>query len=294
MGRDLHHDRIQTVSAHVRGPDHVLARDVDVRLRALGVVIAAAWCVQVGHDRGHHHHVTGAVEAVADDLVGPGDLHPGCVAVADILLLGRHARHGVPVGHVSCVRAPVGHRIDELARQRGLAQLPHPDRAGHADMGYGYMVAEDNWAPLPGGARMWKLGQTSLTGQLVYSMTDWSADAGHMAHGNSVPGVAPEQQYVCNSNATRVQVARSNEIVCYRLDSSGDVMVVAPVMTDLDAPGGGDDYSKRPKANIDVTGQYMIWTTNMGGNRLDAIVVKVPSHLLSGTGLDVTCLLYTS
>jgi hypothetical protein len=179
-------------------------------------------------------------------------------------------------------------RIIDLTTGTETLLMDQAGAAGHADMGYGYMVAEDNWAPLPGAIRMWKLGQTSLTGQLVYSMTDWSADAGHMAHGNSVPGVAPEQQYVCNSNATRVQVARSNEIVCYRLDSSGDVMVVAPVMTDLDAPGGGDDYSKRPKANIDVTGQYMIWTTNMGGNRLDAIVVKVPSHLLSGTGLDVT------
>jgi hypothetical protein len=65
-------------------------------------------------------------------------------------------------------------------------------------------------------------------------------------------------------------------------------MVVAPVMTNLDAPGGGDDYSKRPKGNLDVTGRYFIWTTNLGGNRLDAFVVKVPSQLLSGTGLDVT------
>lgn len=179
-------------------------------------------------------------------------------------------------------------RIIDLQTGTERLLLDQAGAAGHADMGYGYMVAEDNWAPVPGAMRMWKLDQTPLTGQLVYSMIDWGADAGHIAHGNAVPGVAPEQQYVCNSNATRVQLPRSNEIVCYRLDSSGDVAIVAPVMTDLNAPGGGDDYAKRPKGNLDVTGRYFIWTSNMGGNRLDAFVVKVPSHLLSGTGVDVT------
>jgi hypothetical protein len=55
-------------------------------------------------------------------------------------------------------------------------------------------------------------------------------------------------------------------------------------MTDLDAPGGadfdGDDYEQTPKGNLDVTGRYFIWTTNMGGDRLDAFLVKVPAQLL--------------
>jgi hypothetical protein len=55
-------------------------------------------------------------------------------------------------------------------------------------------------------------------------------------------------------------------------------------MTDLDAPGGGrDDYNKLPKGNLDVTGQYFIWTSNVGGNRLDAFIVKVPGHLLGAS-----------
>ena len=58
------------------------------------------------------------------------------------------------------------------------------------------------------------------------------------------------------------------------------VLVVAPVMTNLDAAGGGDDYSKLPKGNLDRTGQYFIWTSNAGGNRLDAFIVKVPVQRL--------------
>jgi hypothetical protein len=179
-------------------------------------------------------------------------------------------------------------RIIDLQTGTETLLLDQNGAAGHADMGFGYMVAEDNWASLPGAVRRWTLGQTPITSQLVFSATDWRVDAGHITHLNARPGVAPEQQFACNSNATRVQLPRSNEIVCYRLDSSQDVAVVAPVMTNLDASGGGDDYSKRPKGNIDVSGQYFIWTSNMGGPRVDAFVVKIPSHLLTGTGLDVT------
>jgi hypothetical protein len=57
------------------------------------------------------------------------------------------------------------------------------------------------------------------------------------------------------------------------------VLAVAQVMTDLDAPGGrdddGDDYEQMPKGNLDVTGRYFIWTTNLGGGRLDAVLVKI-------------------
>jgi hypothetical protein len=71
--------------------------------------------------------------------------------------------------------------------------------------------------------------------------------------------------------------------VCFPLDGSLRVLVVAPVMTDLDAAGGGDDYAKAPKGNLDVTGQYFLWTSNAGGGRLDAFIVKVPSQQLTGT-----------
>jgi hypothetical protein len=58
--------------------------------------------------------------------------------------------------------------------------------------------------------------------------------------------------------------------------------VVGQVMTDLNAAGGGsDDYNKRPKGNLDVTGRYFIWTTNLGGARLDAFIVKIPAERLT-------------
>ncbi|HSC57074.1 MAG TPA: hypothetical protein VLC51_07705 [Nitrospira sp.] len=57
---------------------------------------------------------------------------------------------------------------------------------------------------------------------------------------------------------------------------------MAPVITDLNAAGGEDDYGKAPKGNLDITGRYFIWTTNIYSPHLEAFVVKVPSEVLFG------------
>lgn len=158
--------------------------------------------------------------------------------------------------------------------------------AGHSDIGFGYMVAEDNFNPQPGAVRVWQFdgdlrgGQpasNSGQGALVYQLSSWSGGLGHLAHGNSKPGMPIEQQMACSSNANRQSLPRINEIVCYRLDGSLNALIVAPNMVDLNAAGGGtDDYWKMPKGNLDVTGEYFIWTANAGSGRLDAYIVRVP------------------
>jgi hypothetical protein len=162
--------------------------------------------------------------------------------------------------------------------------------AGHSDNGYGYMVYADNWNNLPNAIRVFQFGTDQLQAPLVYNNIDWSVAApAHVSHSNAKPGTPIAQQYACGSGANRINSNRANEILCFRLDTSLDVLVVAPVMTDLDASGGGSDaYSKLPKGNLDPTGQYFIWTTNMGGSRQDAFVVKVPSQLLTGSSAGDT------
>ena len=86
------------------------------------------------------------------------------------------------------------------------------------------------------------------------------------------------RQFACGSNADRSAI--QNEVVCFKLDGSRQQLVVAPVMTNMDAAGGGIDYVKFPKGNLDITGQYFIWTSNLSDNRLDAFLVKVPYQLL--------------
>jgi hypothetical protein len=177
-------------------------------------------------------------------------------------------------------------RIIDL--QTGTEQLlTDPNgAAGHSDLGFGVMVAEDNYHSRPGAVRLWNLAAdmrgghpASAAGQgvLVYEMTAWSTGVGHIAMGGVRPGAAISTQRACASNASRLDLPRINEIVCFALDGSLNTTIVAPNLSDLNAAGGGaDDYSKLPKGNLDVTGEYFIWTANAGANRLDAFIVHVP------------------
>jgi hypothetical protein len=148
-------------------------------------------------------------------------------------------------------------------------------------MGHGYVIGADNWNSLPSAILDWEFARNPLSGRMVFHSPNWTAPAAnHISHTNARPDLPLAQQYACGSAATRASGVWGNEIVCFRLDNSFDVLVVAPVLTNLDAAGGGDDYAKMPKGNLDVTGRYFLWTSNAGGSRLDAFLVKVPAQLL--------------
>ncbi len=175
-------------------------------------------------------------------------------------------------------------RIINLETGHERILLDRDGAAGHSDMGFGYMVAADNWANDANTQKFWDFTADVLEGTRVYHNADWDVAAPqHVSHSNAIAGTPPEQQFACGSSVNRNNRAHANEVICFQLDGSDEALVVAPVMTDLDATGGGDDYAKAPKGNLDVTGQYFIWTSNMGGSRLDAFLVKVPGHLLTGT-----------
>ena len=184
-------------------------------------------------------------------------------------------------------------RIVDLQTGVERVLLDENGAAGHSDLGYGYMVAEDNFNSQPGAVRVWRFdhdvtgGQPAADaaqGKLVYQLASWNSGLGHVAHSNSKGGMALEQQVACVSNASRQNLPRVNEIVCFRLDGSLNALVVAPNLSDLNASGGGgEDYNKLPKGNLDVTGQYFIWTANAGSGRLDAYIVRVPVERLGLT-----------
>ncbi len=184
-------------------------------------------------------------------------------------------------------------RIIDLETGAEQVLLDQNGAAGHSDIGYGYMVAEDNFNAQPGAVRVWRFDMDMRGGQpasergqgtLVYQLASWTSGLGHLAHGNSRAGLSLEQQMACSSNAHRQSLPRVNEIVCYRLDGSLNTLVVAPNLADLNASGGGsEDYWKMPKGNLDVTGEYFIWTANAGSGRLDAFIVRVPMDRLGGS-----------
>ena len=184
-------------------------------------------------------------------------------------------------------------RIVDLDTGVEQVLLDENGAAGHSDIGHGYMVAEDNFNAQPGAVRVWRFDMDMRGGQpasergqgtLVYQLASWNSGLGHLAHGNSRADIGLEQQMACSSNAHRQSLPRVNEIVCYRLDGSLNTLIVAPNLADLNASGGGgEDYWKMPKGNLDVTGEYFIWTANAGSGRLDAFIVRVPMERLGAS-----------
>lgn len=162
--------------------------------------------------------------------------------------------------------------------------LDEDGAAGHSDLGHGYMIAADNWADNANTWKLWDFSQNELKGVRVYHNNDWSVSSpNHVSHTNARAGVSARNQHACGSSASQGSGPHANEIVCFNLDGSGSSLVVAPVMTDMNASGGGDNYAKSPKGNLDVTGRYFFWTSNTGGSRLDAYIVRIPDHLLGGS-----------
>ncbi len=154
---------------------------------------------------------------------------------------------------------------------------------GHSDLGHGYMIAADNWANEANTQLLWKFDEYPMQGKRLYYNNEWSRQApAHVSHTNSVAGLSPNNQFACGSSAHQGNSAHANEIICFGLTGSGETLVVAPVMTDMNSSGGGSTYGKAPKGNLDVTGRYFIWTSNMRSSRLDTFMVKVPAHLLPG------------
>jgi hypothetical protein len=181
-------------------------------------------------------------------------------------------------------------RIVDLSTEAVTTLSASQGALGHLDMGYGYAVGADTQNAQANATILVEFPLAGQPGPVVHFNKRWDLiAANHVAHGNAVPG-PPQAQYACGSNASRV-ADMADEIVCFPLDpernadGSLDVLAVGQVMTDLDAAGGGDldgdDYEQRPKGNLDLTGQYFIWTTNLGGGRLDAFLVKIPVERLT-------------
>jgi len=100
---------------------------------------------------------------------------------------------------------------------------------GHADMGFGYALGMDNWNSMPGAAITFSL-PGSLKGPTVYYSNNWSMNpVNHLSHLNAKAGLAMNQQFACGSNLD--YGAAQNEVVCFRLDTTHDQLIVAPVMS---------------------------------------------------------------
>ena len=162
-------------------------------------------------------------------------------------------------------------RIIDLETGAEATRVGETSRNGPSDTGYGYLIApEASRGPSGAAVRIWPF-DASARGRVVYQAPSPIEDLRHIAHSNARPGVEITRQFACGVARTTQRTSGADEIVCFRLDGSRRVRVVAPIL------------SERPSGELDATGQYYVWVSTMGGVRADAFLVKVPAaDLLSG------------
>ena len=208
----------------------------------------------------------------------------------------------------TCATCDLDTVVEDLQTGQQQILLKQSGGGSHYAMGYGSEIEADAWS-VPNAWRYWDLSQPltqglslgtgGLTqGGLLYHDLDWNVfEPSHVSWENAVPSTTTpiNKQYACGGGyPSTVNAPHVNEINCFLLDDSvpsaaEQVLVVAPTMTDMNATGGNatcpgcEGYAKDPKGNIDPTGQYFFWTSNMGGGRMDAFIVKIPSQVLTGS-----------
>jgi hypothetical protein len=113
-------------------------------------------------------------------------------------------------------------RIIDL--QTGVEQtlIDAKGAGGHSAVGFGFMIAEDNFNAEPGAVRRWNHGNDMQGGQPapvrghgehVYRTTSWSSGVGHNAYGKAPYGVPIEHHVACSIKANPQAQPPVNHIV---------------------------------------------------------------------------------
>jgi Big-like domain-containing protein len=198
----------------------------------------------------------------------------------------------------SCTSCDEDDLVIDLKTGKQQLLLDKDGAGGHSDLGYGYMVSSDNWNTEANAWRVWKLSDL-VNGDLVYHGGTWgNFSPSHVSWSNAsdVSTTPLSQQYVCGGAAVAGTTPGDNDVRCFTLGTSATAsqqsLVVAPVMTDLTTAGGDgpcpncSSYGHDPKGNLDPTGQYFFWVSNMGGARMDAFMVRIPTQVMGIASTD--------
>lgn len=157
--------------------------------------------------------------------------------------------------------------IVDLVTGQKWTILDEDGAVGHCDMGFGYMVGEDDQENPGGVFRRWRFSdQGPVNEGPVYDWGGWAPMTRYVSHCNA-KNAPPDGQRVLFSGTELGLVAVTM--------GRRDARLVAPSMTDLNARGGGDNYWKHTRACIDPTGEWAAWSGNDGTDRMHIFAVRL-------------------
>ena len=167
-----------------------------------------------------------------------------------------------------------GNRIIDLERGNEFGITNAAGAVGHSDMGWGYVVGEEDQSNPGGVFRLWAFTPDGPVNRGPMYYTDWTGLSRYVSHCNATQA-PPEAHTVLFSSSYEGDAPRANELVVARLDGSLQCRSICPSLTDLSAPGGGEEYWRKTRANLDPVGQFACFSGNMGTDRMDAFLVQL-------------------
>jgi hypothetical protein len=167
-----------------------------------------------------------------------------------------------------------GNRVIHLASGREWFILKAQGGVGHSDMGWGYVIGEDDQTDPGGVFRRWLFTLDGPVNTGVVYATEWTGMTRYVSHCNARDPQA-DRQAVLFSSSYAGDRPRANEIVLGNLDGSRRSVVLCPNLTDLDADGV-EDYWRKTRACLSPSGRLFAWSGNLGTGRLDVFVGVVP------------------
>jgi len=151
-----------------------------------------------------------------------------------------------------------------------------------ADTGYGFFVSLNRVIGIPLAYSLFSFATVNDTGtEIFYSKSyanPFGGGPGEISWPNAQPDIPLDNQWICGASATsNLPINRFNEITCFSPSNSNLVLVAAPVMTNWNSSDlGALAYKKNPNGCLDPTGEYFLYLSNLGNNRSDLVMVRIP------------------
>ncbi len=167
---------------------------------------------------------------------------------------------------------------------------------GHLDIGWVFLIGEDNWATMGQTLRLWDLSQPFTRRARVATCTPWPS-GGNDSYVQPTMGNGGPATMATVGGAVRLHTTTSRarrRRAPYGPRARNRLLPARRLRTDARRRAEHDRHGRVRRRHSVLpgaegqprhsTGEYYYWITNLGGSRLEAFIVRVPWQVLMGAG----------
>jgi hypothetical protein len=167
------------------------------------------------------------------------------------------------------IKAGADNLVKDLETGSEWSILDKDGAVGHSDMGFGYVVGEDDQVDPGGCFRLWTFTPTGpVKGMVLYCTGDWRPLTRYVSHCCAAPGDVNGQRLLFSNHESGLTLV-----------TPGNAPVsICPSLTQIFGAAGSDQaYWEMTRANLCPVGNYACFSGNHGNaGNTDIFVVELP------------------